>query len=146
MLTKPSLTIQRRFKASPQKVYQAFTDTAQLVRWFGPDFAPAESAEADLRIGGKYSILMRGKDGEEHRVSGVYREIVTNARLVFTWAWQSTPERKSLVTITIRPDGEGTLLQILHEQFFNEEARDGHDRGWTGSLGKLEHLLTENVT
>lgn len=145
MLAKPSLTLQRRLKASPQKVFEAFTDAAQLVRWFGPDFAPAVSAEADLRVGGKYRVTMRAKDGEIHQVSGVYREIVPDERLVFTWAWVTTPERESLVTIAIRPDNDGTLLRLTHAQFFDEEARDGHNRGWTGSLDNLERLLTENV-
>jgi uncharacterized protein YndB with AHSA1/START domain len=80
-------------------------------------------------------------DGEHHQVSGVYREVVPGTRLVFTWAWQSTPERESLVTVTLARDGDGTLLTLHHEQFFDQAARDGHERGWTGTLDKLERLF-----
>ena len=38
-------------------------------------------------------------DGEYYEVGGVYREVVPNERLVFSWAWHSTPERESLVTM-----------------------------------------------
>ena len=80
-------------------------------------------------------------DGEEHDVSGVYREVVPNQKLVFTWAWRTTPERESLVTVTFKPDGDGTLLTLLHEQFFDEAARDRHAYGWTGTLDKLEKFF-----
>jgi uncharacterized protein YndB with AHSA1/START domain len=100
-----------------------------------------QHAETDVRIGGRYAILFLGQDGEEHHVSGMYREVVPNAKLVFTWAWRSTPERESLVTISIKPDGKGSLLTLVHEQFFDEAARDRHEHGWTGSLDKLERYL-----
>ena len=64
-----------------------------------------------------------------------------NERLVFSWAWHSTPERESLVTVTFRSDGEGTLLTVHHEQLFDQAARAGHERGWMGSLEKLEKYL-----
>ena len=70
-------------------------------------------AETDARVGGRYRIVMRAPDGEEHDVErDVYREVVPNEKLVFTWAWQSTPERESLVTVELKPDGDGTLLTL----------------------------------
>ena len=107
--TKPSLTLKRRFKAPPAKVFAAWTDAEKVTRWMGPGEVKAVSAECDLRVGGRYRWLMRAPGGEEHDVGGVYREIVTNEKLVFTWAWKSTPERESLVTILIKPDGDGSL-------------------------------------
>jgi uncharacterized protein YndB with AHSA1/START domain len=137
-IDKPSLTLKRRLKASPAKVYAAWTDATQLARWFGPATVTVVRAEADARAGGHYRIVMRTADGEEHNVGGVYREVVPNQKLVFSWAWRSTPERESLVTVALKPDGEGTLLTLTHEQFFDDEARQRHEHGWTGSLDKLE--------
>jgi len=51
------------------------------------------------------------------------------------------PERESLVTILIKPDGTGSLLTLIHEQFFDEAARDRHQHGWTDCLDKLEGYL-----
>jgi uncharacterized protein YndB with AHSA1/START domain len=143
---KPSLTIKRRLNAPPAKVYAAWTDPAQLGRWFGPSETVPGSVKAslDVRAGGKFRVSFDGRmDGntEYHEVGGVYREVVPNQKLVFTWAWHSTPERESLVTITIKPDGAGSLLTLHHEQFFDEAARDGHNRGWNGTLDKLEALF-----
>ena len=144
---KPSLTLKRRLKAAPEKVYAAWTNPAQLAKWFGPKDIEALRVELDPRVGGRFRIVMRGTDAceetgaEEHHVSGVYREVVPNEKLVFTWSWRSTPERESLVTVLIKPDGAGSLLTLIHEQLFDEEARDRHEHGWTGCLDKLETYL-----
>ena len=62
---------------------------------------------------------------------------------MFTWAWHSTPERESLVTVTRREAmASGSILTLLHEQFFDQQARDGHLRGWTGTLDKLEQYFS----
>ena len=139
--TKPSLTLERRLKAKPEAVYAAWTDPKKIARWMGPPEADAISAEADLRVGGRYRFVMLAQSGEEHDVRGIYREIVPNEKLVFTWAWKSTPERESLVTVTIRPDGDGSILTLLHEHFYDEAARDRHQYGWNGTLDKLEKFF-----
>jgi len=61
-------------------------------------------------------------------------------KLVFSWAWQSTPERESQVTVDLKPDDDGTILTLTHEQFFNETARDDHKRGWIIALDNLERI------
>lgn len=137
----PSLTMKRRLNAAPAEVYRAWTDPDLLMRWFGPENVTMHEAEVDLRIGGTYRIVMLEDNGERHQVSGAYQEIVENERLVFSWAWVTTPERVSRVTVTFRPDGDGTILTLLHEQFFDEAALRGHTHGWTGSLVKLEALF-----
>src|SRR5262249_6291056 len=97
-------------------------------------------AEADLRVGGKYRFSFE-KDGEYFEVGGVYREVVPNMRLVFTWAWHSTPERESVVTISIKAEGERTLLTLHHAQFADQAASDSHERGWSGMLDSIEKFL-----
>jgi uncharacterized protein YndB with AHSA1/START domain len=78
---------------------------------------------------------------ENHHVSGIVQEAVAGKKVVYTWAWQSTPDRESLVTVEFKPDGDGTLLVLTHEQFFDEPARDRHNNGWTAALDKLEAYL-----
>ena len=143
LATKPSLTIKRRLNAAPAKVYAAWTDPQKIAAWFGPSQVNPGSVRADIEAvaGGRYRISFDTENGEHHEVGGTYREVVPNRRLVFSWAWHSTPERESLVTVALKPDGDGTLLTLRHEQFFNEAARDGHEKGWTELLDKLERSL-----
>lgn len=138
---KPSLTLKRRFNAAPEKVYDAWTDPEKIVKWFGPDAGPVKHAKADVRVGGRYAVIFYTEDGEEHHVSGIYQEVVPNERLVFTWAWHTMPERESLVSVLITPDRGGSLFTLIHEQFFDEPARDRHREGWRGCLDKLERYL-----
>ena len=140
---RPSLNLQRHYPVAPQKVWRAWTDPEALKRWWGPGGPEAVSlVQLDVRVGGRFRIVMQKHgESEEHDVSGVYREVIPNEKLVFTWAWKTTPERESLVTITFKDDGGGTLMTFTHEQFFDEDARDRHQHGWNASFEKLEKYL-----
>ncbi len=138
-ILSPSLILKRRLKASPEQVYAAWTDPAKLQQWFRPASGSVfAGAELDVRGGGGYTIAVRTKDGEHHRVSGVYREVTPGRKLVFTWNSGCGPETKSLVTVLIRPDGDGSILTLIHEQFVDHASRERHQQGWTGCLDKLE--------
>jgi uncharacterized protein YndB with AHSA1/START domain len=143
LVTRPSLTLKRRLNAPPAKVYAAWTDPEKIARWFGPSQVIAGSVRADIdaRIGGRYRVSFKMQDGEHHEVIGVYREMVPNQKLSFSWAWHSTPERESQVTVSLKSDGDGTLLTLHHEQLFDQAARDGHESGWIGTLDKLEKYV-----
>ena len=139
---KPVLDIERHYDAPPERVWQAWTDPQALSRWFGPgDEQSVTQANVDVRPAGRYTIAFRTPDGEEHRVSGTYEEVVEHRKLSFTWAWQSTPERVSFVTVTFEPDGNGTHMRFRHERFFDRAARDNHERGWTMTFAKLDRLM-----
>lgn len=140
---KPSLTLRRNYAAAPQKVWRAWTEPEALKKWWGPGHPPSVSvADLDLRVGGRFRICFGGPQGNDHECAGVYTEVVPNRRLQFSWHWpRTTPERVSLVTIEFKPDGEGTELVFRHERFFDQAAADGHQRGWTEALQKLERFL-----
>jgi uncharacterized protein YndB with AHSA1/START domain len=142
MSDRPSLTIRRRFAAPPATVFSAWTEASKLARWFGPARVTVVEAEVDARVGGRFHVVLREiATGDEHEVGGVYREVTPYERLRFTWAWRSTPERESLVTVTLKGDGDGTALTLTHEQFADDATRERHDGGWTGSLDKLAAFL-----
>ncbi|SIT49912.1 conserved hypothetical protein [Paraburkholderia piptadeniae] len=142
MPDRPSLTLQRHINARPAKVFSAWTDPQQIVKWLHPGGCNVVHAEMELRAGGRFHMIMRAPDGEEHDVSGVFREVAMNEKLVYTWAYRSTPERESIVTFMLKADGDGTWLTLKHEQFFDEAARDAHRGGWTEALDGLEHYFS----
>jgi uncharacterized protein YndB with AHSA1/START domain len=140
---QPSLALERHYPVPPEKVWRAWTDPKALSRWFGPGEPDSVTrAELDVRPGGRYTVAFRTQDGEEHCVSGNYEEVVVNQRLVFSWAWQSTPDRVSRVTITLRPNDGGTEMAFRHDRFVDQAARDGHERGWLATFEKLDHVLS----
>jgi uncharacterized protein YndB with AHSA1/START domain len=135
----PRLAIVRRYPVAPEKVWRAWTDPQALVRWFGPGEPDSVTlAEIDLRVGGSYHVVFHTPDGEDHDVSGEYLEVDAPRRLVFSWAWKSTPERISRVALDLRAVAGGTELSFLHDRFFDLAARDNHERGWMPTSDKLE--------
>ena len=142
-IEKPSLRLKRHYPVPVEKVFRAWTDPQALKLWFGPsDDGKILVSETDLKVGGRYRIVMQMPGGEEHRVGGVYREIVPNEKLVFTWAWESTPERESLVTVQLKGAGGGTDMLLTHQHFFDEPARDRHQQGWTQVAERLGRYLS----
>jgi uncharacterized protein YndB with AHSA1/START domain len=143
VVARPSLTLKRRLNAPPAKVWAAWTNAEKIAHWFGPASTKDGSvrAELDVRVGGRFRASFTTDDSEYHEVGGVYREVMANERLVFSWAWHSTPERESLVTVSLKPDGAGTLLTLQHEQLFDQAAAERHKKGWNGTLDKLEQYI-----
>ena len=143
---KPSLALSRSYRVAPEKVWRAWTDPEALKRWWGPGgVQPVSLARLDVRVGGRFRIVFGGAEGKDHEVQGVYKEVVPNRKLVFTWTWpNSTPERESLVTIMFRAVDRGTQLDFLHEQLFDETVRDNHKRGWSETLDKLAQFLQQS--
>ena len=140
---RPFLTLSRHYPVAPEKVYRAWTDPEAIKRWWAPGgHEPVSLAELDVRVGGRFRIVFGGADGKANECAGTYKEVVPNRRLVFSWHWpRSTPERVSLVTITFEAAAGGTQLGFRHEQFFDEAARDGHQRGWSAALQNLAAFL-----
>jgi uncharacterized protein YndB with AHSA1/START domain len=76
-----------------------------------------------------------------NEVCGVYQEVVRHSRLVFTWAFKSTPERVSRVSIELMPRGGGTELRFVHDHFYDEAARANHESGWLRGFANLDAML-----
>jgi len=141
---KPFLLLNRSFPVAPEKVWRAWTDPEAIRRWWGPGGPDnrVSVAELDVRIGGRFRIVFGGREGNDHEVTGVYVIVQPNRKLGFTWTWpRTTPERESVVTIEFIATGKGTDLRFTHEQLHDESVRDGHKRGWTAALAKLEEYL-----
>lgn len=130
-----ALEISRSFDAPPALVFRAWSSKEHLLRWWGPKDFTATSQRLEFREGGSYRHTIHGPDSKSYGMSGIYREIVEPERLVFTFAWDDEPE--TLVTVTIRPEGDGTRLTFRQEPFADAASRDSHESGWGECLDRL---------
>jgi uncharacterized protein YndB with AHSA1/START domain len=112
-----------------------------MALWWGPRNTRVERAEADARVGGRFRVVMREDDGERHEVSGTYSVVEPGRRLAFSWAWVTTPERESRVTVSFLPVDGGTEVTLIHEGFADQAARDGHEGGWSEAFERLAEAL-----
>ncbi|NJM29802.1 MAG: SRPBCC domain-containing protein [Rhizobiales bacterium] len=137
-----SLSLVRTIKTTPEKVFAAWITPETLKNWMAPrDDMEVIVAETDPRIGGRYKIVMRERDGREHGVSGIYKELEPGRRISFTWGWITNPDMETLVTIDLRKIDAGTELTLTHIKFADDQTRDMHMQGWTGCVGRLERLF-----
>lgn len=127
---KAAIQREIRIAARPETVFAFFTDPAKMVRWKG------KQATLEPRPGGIYRVEIN----DQAIARGAYVEIVPNRRVVFTWGWEGqgnpVPPGSSTVEVTLVPDGDGTILRLVHRDL-PPEACDAHTHGWEHYLGRL---------
>jgi uncharacterized protein YndB with AHSA1/START domain len=144
------LRLNRVFAVAPEAVWRAWTDADALRVWFGQSEASGWEAELDVRVGGRYRLVMLHPGGSYYRVSGEFREVVpptftTTGKLVFTWNQQGErAEGESLITVALRPraenEGGGTELSFAQDPMFDPEARDG----WRADFKRLGKFFQDS--
>src|SRR5437667_12421318 len=97
-----SLEIKRLIKAPRAQVYAAWTDPAQLKRWFGPEKVQTRELIADARVGGKFRWDLINSEGEEMTCRGEYRELQPNKKIVFSWQWEDDEDGDNHISIVPR--------------------------------------------
>lgn len=145
--------LERKLKASPERVFAAFADEATKRRWFFEGSPQTlEHHQLDFKVGGKERAQI--KMGPGTPVAGktlvndtVYEDIVPARRIVtaYRMSFDGKPFSASLATIELIPSGSGTDLLLTHQGVYFEGA-DGPEMrkgGWESLLGELAKELNE---
>ena len=136
-----TVLVRRHVRARPERLFEAWTTSEQLLRWWGPEHVECTAAEVDLRIGGRYRLGNRLPDGTVLWIEGEFEQIEPPRLLVYSWRLGATPISTERVTVRFEPRGDGTEIVILHERIPDAATRDTHERGWRGCLGRLTAFL-----
>jgi uncharacterized protein YndB with AHSA1/START domain len=148
------LVVERVFAASPERVFDAFTDPVQLKAWWWPGGITCPSAEVDLRVGGTYRIEMAWPDHVPdsaqvtHALKGEYYEIDRPYKLVMSGRGvhnQLGEIFATLIELTFATCSAGTKLtmrQAYFEPLPPPEALAGAEQGWSEQLDQLGRHLT----
>lgn len=138
-LRDDELLITRVFDAPPDVVFELWSKPEHLRRWMGPEGFECPSAEVDFRVGGRYRGMIRSPEMGDSWFGGVYREILPNTRLAFTFAWSNTGPSagiETLITISLAEVNGKTSMTFHQAPFLDAAARDRHVAGWTSSFVK----------
>ncbi len=138
-VTHASFVLERRYDASPARVFQAFADPKAKARWFsGPADWDSHPGEFDFRVGGRETSIGGPKGGWVSTFTGVYQDIVPDERIVYTYDMLLDGNRisVSLTTIELTPDGSGTRLKLTEQGAF----LDGWDKPDLREHGTAEAL------
>jgi uncharacterized protein YndB with AHSA1/START domain len=120
--------------ASPETVFAFFTEEDLLTRWL------ADEATLDPRPGGVCHQRHRGHDGKPYAMRGEFVEVQSPSRVIFTWGFEEASvgvaPGASTVEVTLRPDGDGTHLRLVHRDLPADAIGD-HTEGWDEMLRRL---------
>jgi uncharacterized protein YndB with AHSA1/START domain len=142
------LTLHRTFEAPCERVFDAWTNSASSVGFWGPEGFTLAFHEVDLRPGGKWRLGMRAADGVLHVSGGTYREISAPTRLVFTHGWEDAQGKlgkETVVTVTLTERFGKTEMRFEQVGFENETSQRGHEGGWTEAFGALAVVLERSA-
>jgi uncharacterized protein (TIGR03086 family) len=148
VVTLPSDTeilITRKFDAPKALVWEALTRPEHLLRWWGPEWCPLDSADVDLRVGGSWRYVATMEDGSALAWRGVYREIDPPNSITSTEVFEGFPDAESVNTMTLtETDGVTTLQTLVRHK--SQEFRDGHinsgmEGGMQDTFNRLDDLL-----
>ncbi len=135
-----TITITKTFSAPVAKVWQAWTDPALFIKWFGPGESSANAKTYEVREGVAYEVDVVEPNGAIHTTTGVFEQVVPEARLVFTWLIADLPMDTSRITVTFQSVGEETVV-TLEQENLSVDHQEIHRLGWTSAFTKLAGLL-----
>jgi uncharacterized protein YndB with AHSA1/START domain len=137
-MSESKLVVTKVIKATPEEVFEAFTNPEIMTEWFYGDEGWTVDVSNTLEIGGKYILNMIKPDGKEYKHTGEYKVIAPHEKLVFTW--NSDFAQDTVVTVYFRGVAGGTEITLEHEFLPTAEVREDHRKGWTICLGNLARL------
>jgi uncharacterized protein YndB with AHSA1/START domain len=142
-------TIERTFKAAPEKVWKMWTTKEGLLKWWAvaaKDMGYQFTVRAlDVRVGGAYDLEMKDATQTLHN-HGVYREVVPNKRLAMTWIFDIflAPGEKPYdvaITIDLTPVKDGTKMTFKQGPLATAEHSEGSRQGVLKNFEQLEKAL-----
>jgi uncharacterized protein YndB with AHSA1/START domain len=139
------LVVTRAINASPRIVFEAWTKPELFKQWWVPKSFGLSllSFEADVRVGGQYSLVSRHGDSAPMTFFGKYIEVTPPSRLA--WTNDEAGEAGPVTTVTLEQKG-GKTLQIVHELYPSKKALDaamasGEKSGTQETFEQLDELL-----
>jgi uncharacterized protein YndB with AHSA1/START domain len=137
------LELARVLPGSPERIFAAMTEPAQLARWWGPQGFSIPEVEVDLREGGGYRFAMRPPEGEPFHLSGTFLDVVPPSRLRYTFVWEppDPDDRETVVSVSLTAVGAATEFSLTQTGFATRARLDLHRDGWTQSLEKLRDIV-----
>jgi uncharacterized protein YndB with AHSA1/START domain len=140
------LNVHQDFNVSVDRLYDAWTKEDELKQWWHPLGNSLAKVTNDLREGGtvRYEFGNQG-EGRPLIIEGVYKELKDKEKLVYTWNWKvaedSVGNAEYLLGVRFQAQGNGSRLEVMQENFLDEEAVQPHKEGWEKGLLDLKSYL-----
>lgn len=140
------IELSRTFPVSVEELYKAWISPEALKQWWTPMGKKLAGVKNEVEKGG--SIEYSAKDSDTPLViTGEYKEVKENERLVYDWNFNFTEETLDespyRLTVEFGDDKDGSRLRVKQENLEDDEAVKVHQKGWEQQLENLEDYLSE---
>lgn len=144
---KQEIIITRLFEAPPELVFKAFTDPDAIRQWWGLRRSETIVDKMDPRPGGVWRYVQRDANGNEDGFHGVYHDVESPERIVYTFEWEGMPGHVLLETVTFEAQ-DGKTKMTDRSVFQTLEDRDGMlssgmEEGADESWERLDEFLAK---
>lgn len=142
-----SVSFHRVVKASPEKIYRAFTEATAMASWLPPYGFLCTVHQMDVNVGGSFRMTFHNfTTGNGHSFGGKYLELVPNELIKYTDTFDD-PNLPGEMTTTVwlRKVSVGTDVKILQEGIPSMIPAEMCYLGWQESLDKLTKLVEPNI-
>jgi uncharacterized protein YndB with AHSA1/START domain len=139
------LLITRTFDAPASLVFRIWEQKEHRIRWWGPKDFTCTHLEQDFRPGGGWRACIVSDAYGESWMSGIFREIERDRRLIFTFMWEDGRDQPGVDTVVtvLWTEKDGRTVQSFHQApFLKVESRDSHVGGWTECIDNEQAYLS----
>lgn len=146
-MPKGTVRLHRVLKASPEKVYRAFTDPAAMAKWLPPCGFTCTVHEMDAKVGGTYRMSFTNfTTGHGHAFGGEYLELVPCERIRYTDRFDDPNLPGEMqTTVTLKQVPCGTELDVVQEGVPAVIPVEMCYLGWQESLAQLAQLVEPEI-
>ncbi len=132
------LTLKRTLPASPEEVFDAWTDSDNP----GTPFSGSKKLILGTpKVDSLFYFLHQSEAGDALPHFGRFTAIDRPRKIQYTWMSRHTRGLESTVTVTFEKKGEDTALTLNHANLPDDEMGRMHDPGWNHYLGILEEQV-----
>ena len=141
------VSLHRVIKASPEKVYRAFTEAAAIASWLPPFGFLCTVQELSVKVGGTYKMSFQNfTTGSSHSFGGEYVEVKPNEFLKYTDKFDDPNlPGEMITTVSLQKTMVGTDLKVQQEGIPAMIPAEMSYLGWQESLDKLIKLVEPNI-
>ena len=142
-----SVSLHRVLKASPEKVFRAFTDPIAMASWIPPYGFLCTVHEMKAEVGGSFRMSFHNfTTGNGHSFGGKYLEIKPAEFLKYTDKFDDPNLPGEMVTsVWLKKVMCGTELKVLQEGIPSVIPAEMCYLGWQESLEKLKNLVEPEI-
>jgi len=146
-MTTHTIRLHRVLRASPEKLYRAFTQAAAFEKWLPPYGFTCKVHEMDARVGGSFRMSFTNfGTGHAHSFGGKYLELVPGERVRYTDRFDDPNLPGEIVcTVTLKKVSCGTELNVVQEGVPGVIPAEACYLGWQESLEQLARLVEPEI-